>query len=87
MFAGLSSLRKEERKPQGNSPSSEKLQQYLKRYTGDGGDPKKQKKKKKKAKKNQPAGVRIIDQDLTGFTTHDGPSLPEEHEEEDGENQ
>ena len=65
---GLSSLRQHQ--PKSNEPSekSKELQAYLSKYTGDkAGVGNKVKKKKRKVHGPQPAGVRIFEEDNTGF--------------------
>lgn len=65
---GLSSLRQHE--PKSNEPSeqSKELQAYLSKYTGDSaGVAKKAKQKRKKVARPQPGGVRIFEEDNTGF--------------------
>jgi hypothetical protein len=65
MFTGVSSLRKEEPKPQEVTEAQKKLQAYLQKYTGEAAD--EPKKRKKKKKKPAPCGVQILDEDLSGF--------------------
>ena len=70
MFSGLSSLRAKEKVKQPVTEDAKKLQSYLAQQYGagaaaDGGD--KEKKKKKKKKAPAPGGVRILDEDVTGF--------------------
>ena len=62
---GLSSLR--QRQPKSNEPSekSKELQAYLSKYTGDKAGI--GKKKRKKVHRPQPEGVRIFEEDNTGF--------------------
>lgn len=73
MFTGLSSLREAEKKPVEVSERAKALQAYLNsKYTGGGsnaaGDAEKKKKKKKKKEKLPAAGgVRIVDEDVSGF--------------------
>lgn len=65
---GLSSLRQHQ--PKSNEPSekSKELQAYLSKYTGDkAGIGNKIKKKRKKVARHQPEGVRIFEEDNTGF--------------------
>ncbi len=65
---GLSSLRQHQ--PNSNEPSekSKELQAYLSKYTGDkAGIGNKTKKKRKKVYRPQPEGVRIFEEDNTGF--------------------
>lgn len=67
-MVGLSSLRQHE--PKSNEPSeqSKELQAYLSKYTGDSaGVAKKAKQKRKKVARPQPGGVRIFEEDNTGF--------------------
>ncbi len=65
---GLSSLRQHQ--PKSNEPSekSKELQAYLSKYAGDkAGISNKIKKKRKKVHRPQPEGVRIFEEDNTGF--------------------
>ena len=65
---GLSSLRQHQ--PKSNEPSekSKELQAYLSKYSGDNaGIGNKLKKKRKKVHRPQPEGVRIFEEDNTGF--------------------
>ena len=65
---GLSSLRQHEQKSTEPSEKSKQLQTYLSRYTEDTpGAARQTKKKKKKAVRPQPGGVRIFEEDNTGF--------------------
>lgn len=65
---GLSSLRQRETKSNEPSEHTKQMQAYLAKYTGDkNSDPGKTKKKKKKAVVNQPEGIRIIEENNTGF--------------------
>ena len=79
MFAGRSILRSAEAKPP--PPVNKALQDYLSKYVGSGGATEKKKKKKKKPK-SVAAGVRIVDEDVSGFAV---PSTaPDADEEDDG---
>ena len=65
---GLSSLRQREAKSNEPSEQTKQMQAYLAKYTGDKrSDPGKTKKKKKKAVVNQPEGIRIFEENNTGF--------------------
>ena len=65
---GLSSLRKHEPKSTEPSERAQQLQSYLSKYTSSkNGDSSKPKKKKKKVARPQPAGVRIFEEDNSGF--------------------
>lgn len=76
MFSGRSTLRAAEAKP---APRVNKaLQDYLAKYTSDGDAPNKKKKKKAKA---APAGVRILDEDLSGFAAPTAAPNPDEEDE------
>lgn len=77
MFSGKSSLRAAE--PKQAAPVNKALQTYLSKYTTDGDA-----KKKKKNKRPKPvaAGVRILDEDLSGFAA---APLLEEDEDDDCE--
>ncbi len=77
MFSGKSSLRAAE--PKQAAPVNKALQTYLSKYTTDG-DAKK--KKKNKRPKPAAAGVRILDEDLSGFAA---APLLEEDEDDDCE--
>ena len=68
---GLSSLRQHE--PKSNEPSAQtkQMQAYLAKYKGDrSAEPGKVKKKKKKPAVNQPAGIRVFEENNTGFRNH-----------------
>ena len=65
---GLSSLRQHQPKSTEPSAKAKELQSYLAKYSGENaGDPSKPKKKKKKPARPQPGGVRIFEEDNTGF--------------------
>lgn len=76
MFAGKSSLRSNE--PKAPPPVNKALQGYLSKYTS-GGDDEKKKKKKKKPKPVY-IGVKVVDNDVSGFAA---TNTAEEEEEED----
>lgn len=80
---GLSSLRQREAKSNEPSEQSKQLQAYLAKYTG--GKSGKIKKKKKKVVANEPGGIRIFEENNTGFRSN-GPQShgPEEVEEDEG---
>lgn len=68
MFKGLSVLRAGEKEKEPVSEKSKALQQYLAaQYGGGGGDPEKKKKKKKKRLEAGGAGIKILDEDVSGF--------------------
>lgn len=78
---GLSSLRQHQPKSTEPSAKAKELQAYLAKYSGEkAGDPNKQKKKKRKVARPQPAGVRIFEEDNTGFQKS---NLPEDIDAED----
>jgi hypothetical protein len=79
MFAGRSSLRAAETKAP--PPVNKALQDYLAKYTSDGDAAKKKRKKKKEQAKANPAGVRILDQDLSGFAAPAAAPDPDEEDE------
>ncbi len=92
MFTGLSTLREKEKVKKPPSEQALKLQAYLAQQYGAGAhdageEVPKKKKKKKKAAAGGP-GVRILDQDVTGFAAvgrkrvPGGPQAEEEEEEE-----
>ncbi len=65
---GLSSLRQHQAKAAEPSEKAKELQAYLSKYQGDkSGSASKVKKKKKRSARPQPAGVRIFEEDNTGF--------------------
>ena len=65
---GLSSLREREAKSNEPSEQSKQMQAYLAKYSGDKkSESGKAKKKRKKVAVNQPGGVRIFEEDNTGF--------------------
>ena len=64
-FAGISSLRKDEKKEP--SVQNKALQEYLKRYTSGAEAGEKKKKRKKKPAAEQGGAVQIVDTDVTGF--------------------
>ena len=66
MFTGLSQLRAKEKKAAPVSEESLKLQAYLAAQYGAGSEDQKKKKKKKKPKQ-EPSGVRLLDEDVSGF--------------------
>ncbi len=76
MFTGKSSLRAAESNPP--PPVNKALQDYLSRYASDG-DAKKKKKKKKP--KPAVAGVRILDEDVSGFAASSAAPDPDEDDE------
>ena len=86
MFAGKSSLRAKEVVPVKLDPA---LQSYLKRYENSGGsgapgagsDPARKKRKKKKGAAAALAGVRIVDESVSGFLS--GPAVDDEDPEEE----
>lgn len=72
MFAGsvvgLSTLRQHEPKSTEPSAKTKELQAYLSKYSGDkSADGNKAKRKKKKVARSLPGGVRIFEEDNTGF--------------------
>lgn len=76
---GLSSLRQHESKSQEPSEQSKQLQAYLAKYKGEkAADPGKVKKKKKKPPATQPAGVRIYEENNTGFRSHTAEEAAED---------
>ena len=78
---GLSSLRQHQPKSTEPSAKAKELQSYLAKYSGEkAGDSSKVKKKKKKTARPQPGGVRIFEEDNTGFHKS---SVPEELDAED----
>ena len=78
---GLSSLRQHQPKSTELSAKAKELQAYLAKYSGEkAGDPNKKKKKKRKVARPQPAGVRIFEEDNTGFQKS---NLPEDIDAED----
>ena len=79
MFAGRSSLRAAETKAP--PPVNKTLQDYLAKYTSDGDAAKKKRKKKKEQAKGNPAGVRILDQDISGFAAPAAATDPDEEDE------
>lgn len=90
MFAGKSSLRAKEVVPVKLDPA---MQAYLKRYensrgsgaSGAGGDIAKKKRKKKKGVATALAGVRIVDESVSGFLSGPAAAADEpEDEDEDG---
>ncbi|CAK0785350.1 hypothetical protein CVIRNUC_008557 [Coccomyxa viridis] len=86
MFKGLSTLRKHERKAAANTEESKKLQAYLSKYTSSNGDDGSEKKRRKKKKVGGPtAGLRIVDEDATGFRT--GPAARMQGDDDDAEDE
>ena len=79
MFAGRSSLRAAETKAP--PPVNKALQDYLAKYTSDGDAAKKKRKKKKEQAKANSGGVRILDQDLSGFAVPAAAPDPDEEDE------
>ena len=78
---GLSSLRQHQPKSTEPSAKAKELQSYLAKYSGEkAGDSGKPKKKKKKTSRPQPGGVRIFEEDNTGFHKS---TVPEELDLED----
>lgn len=72
---GLSSLRQHQPKSTEPSAKAKELQTYLSKYSGEkAGNSNKQKKKKKKTGRPQPGGVRIFEEDNTGFRKSDAPA-------------
>ena len=70
MFTGLSTLRAQQKQvAQEESAAKKQLQDYLKKYTDGGDEPAKKKKRKVKRPPAaaQPAGMQIVDEDVTGF--------------------
>lgn len=94
MFKGLSSLRAAEKKEVPLSEKAKAMQAYLaSQYGGgSGGEPEKKKKKKKKRDAGGP-GLKILDQDVSGFAPAAAAAAPaagagpggEEEEEDEGE--
>lgn len=68
MFKGVSTLRAGEKKEQPLSEQAKALQQYLAAQYGAGDADKKKKKKKKRPEAAGP-GIKILDQDVSGFAT------------------
>lgn len=78
---GLSSLRQHQPKSTEPSAKAKELQSYLAKYSGEkAGDSSKVKKKKKRPARPQPGGVRIFEEDNTGFHRS---IVPEEVDAED----
>ena len=78
---GLSSLRQHQPKSTEPSAKAKELQSYLSKYSGGKtSDSSKPKKKRKKTGRPQPGGVRIVEEDNTGFCKS---SVPEEIDAED----
>ena len=77
---GLSSLRQHQPKSTEPSAKAKELQSYLSKYSGEKIDSNKPKKKRKKTARPQPGGVRIFEEDNTGFCKS---SVPEEIDAED----
>ena len=78
---GLSSLRQHQPKSTEPSAKAKELQSYLSKYSGGKtSDSSKPKKKRKKTGRPQPGGVRIFEEDNTGFCKS---SVPEEIDAED----
>jgi hypothetical protein len=83
MFTGLSQLRAKEKKAAPVSEESLKLQAYLAAQYGAGSEDQKKKKKKKKPK--EASGVRLLDEDVSGFRAVKGKREKLEEVEDDGE--
>jgi hypothetical protein len=77
MFAGKSSLRAAETNLA--PPVNKALEDYLAKYTSDGDAA--NKKRKKRKPKASPAGVRILDEDLSGFAAPAAAPDPDEEDE------
>lgn len=68
---GLSSLRQREAKSNEPSEQSKQMQAYLAKYTGEKkSESGKTKKKERKVVANQPGGIRILEENNTGFRNH-----------------
>ena len=79
---GLSSLRQHQPKSTEPSAKAKELQSYLAKYSVEkAGESSKAKKKKKKSAQPQPGGVRIFEEDNTGF--HKSAFVPEVIDAED----
>jgi hypothetical protein len=83
MFTGLSLLRKEEKKTVEQTEKAKQLKSYLDKVYGSGSTDAQPKKKKKKRKPVvAPGGVKIMDEDVSGFAAVKADE--EEEEEDDG---
>ena len=77
---GLSSLRQHQPKSTEPSAKTKELQAYLAKYAGEKAGDVSKKNKRRKVARPQPAGVRIFEEDNTGFQKS---SLPEDLDAED----
>jgi hypothetical protein len=90
MFKGLSTLRAAEQKVQPVSEKAKALQAYLAaQYGAGGGEPDKKKKKKKRKPEAGGSGIKILDEDVSGFApaaadTQRGPAILDEDMEDEG---
>ena len=81
-MVGLSSLRQHQPKSTELSAKAKELNAYLTKYSGDqAADASKPKKKKKKASRPQPGGVRIFEEDNTGFLRSEVADDPDAQDE------